>query len=364
MIEVVLLFILWAHLLVQLIIIAGILAEPKVVTKKTNFPFVSIFVPARNEEDNIEACLKSLLLLDYPSEQVEIIVGNDSSTDRTAEIIQSLSGQYPRIKLYNVVGKAGNARAKANVLAQLIGQCKGEIIFVTDADITVPESWIKNLLPFLLEPHIGIVSGTTLVDGKSFFEKMQGLEWLLANGNLLGLDGVGMKSTAVGNNMAFPKEAYLKTGGYEKMPFSVTEDFQLFKHIRKLGYKTYNLAHIDSLNISKAQPKLIKLLHQRKRWMIGARGLPWYWFPVFLISAFYVPALIVLMFINIKSAILIAALKFIFQTLFLLYLQNKFRRKTNWLYLLVFEPYYYIINTLMIIFYLLPVKMDWKGRKY
>ncbi len=193
---------------------------------------------------------------------------------------------------------------------------------------------------------------------------MQGLEWLLASGNLLGLDHLGIKGTAVGNNMAFTREAYMKTGGYENIPFSVTEDFQLFKFMRQLGYQTYNLGNFMCINVSKAQSRFVKLLHQRKRWMIGAQGLPWYWFICFLVLSLYAPALVMLLFINIKLALWIGCSKLILQSAFLIYLQRKFHLRTNVFHLLFFEPYTYIINFLMLVFYLMPVKMDWKERKY
>lgn len=364
MLEISLILILWVYLLVQLVIFMGIFSEPKVRKKHYDWPFISILVPARNEEANIEFCLQSLLQLDYPKNSFEILVGNDGSTDHTGKIIESLALQNPQIIQYQIEGQLGSAKAKANVLAQLVHQAKGDYIFVTDADITVSKTWVKNLLPYMFEQNVGIVSGTTLIEGPGFFAGMQSLEWLLANGNLLGLDHLGMKGTAVGNNMAFTREAYFKTGGYENIPFSVTEDFQLFNYIRKTGFQTRNLGQPASLNKSKPQTNFMRLMHQRKRWMIGAQGLPWYWYPFFILLSLYAPAIIFLFFIHFKLALTILLVKFILQSIFLIFLQKKFRIKTNYFYLIIFEPYSCFMNFLMLVFYLMPIKMVWKERDY
>ncbi|MGH7600113.1 MAG: glycosyltransferase, partial [bacterium] len=61
-------------------------------------PRVSVLVPARNEENNIGACLKGLIQQDYSA--LEILVLNDDSTDKTAEIVQAFAAQDSRVKLF------------------------------------------------------------------------------------------------------------------------------------------------------------------------------------------------------------------------------------------------------------------------
>jgi cellulose synthase/poly-beta-1,6-N-acetylglucosamine synthase-like glycosyltransferase len=327
-------------------------------------PRVAVLVPARNEANNILDCLESLVKLNYPKEQLEIWIGNDASTDQTALLVQSYANQYAHIHLYEVTDNLGSAKAKGNVLAHLVNECTAEYIFVTDADIVVSPDWIAHLLPFLCQEKMGMVSGTTVVDGNSFFEKWQGLEWTLGNGHIIGLDRLGLKSTAVGNNMAFTRTAYLATGGYAQMPFSVTEDFQLFKAIRKCGFATQNLIEPRSLNLSKAQTEMRKLLHQRKRWLQGAQGLPWYWLLIFLLQALFYPVVLVLLFMHWVLAVKLWVAKVLVQTVFVLLIAQRLRLKIHWPTLVLFEAYSLLMQFLMLGFYVLPVKMDWKERKY
>ncbi len=60
-------------------------------------PLISVLIPARNEEANIGACLESLRQQDYPN--FEILVLDDSSTDRTADMVASIAAEDPRVRL-------------------------------------------------------------------------------------------------------------------------------------------------------------------------------------------------------------------------------------------------------------------------
>jgi len=362
--EVILVILLWLYLFLQLLVLAGFFSERPRARIPAILPPVAVLVPARNEADNMGECLDSLLKLNYPKNLLEIWIGNDASTDQTVKLVQQYEQHYPHVHLYEVTENLGSAKAKGNVLAHLVKQCKADYIFVTDADIEVSPSWIAHLLPFLMQDKVGMVSGTTVVDGKSYFEKWQGLEWMLGNGHIIGLDRLGLKSTAVGNNMAFTREAYLATGGYEQMPFSVTEDFQLFKAIRQGRFNTHNLIETRSLNLSKAQTQLGELLHQRKRWLQGAQGLPWYWLFIFMLQALFYPVLIVLLFVHPVMALKLWVVKVLVQTVFLLLISQRLKLKIHWPTLILFEPYSFIMQFLMLGFYALPIKMDWKERKY
>lgn len=364
MIELVIILLVWLYILLQLIVLAGYLSDrPKPLVLRVK-PHVAILIAARNEEKSIGDCLASIVKVNYPKDLLEVWVGNDSSEDNTGPIVQEFAAQYPFIHLFTITTNLGSAKAKGNVLAHLVQQSTSPYLFVTDADIGVPKEWISNLLPQLQQENRGIVSGTTLVDGPSSFAKWQGLEWCLGNGYLIGLDQLGMKSTAVGNNMCFTREAYMATGGYESMPFSVTEDFQLFNAIRQKGFSSLNMLEPKSLTISTAQKDLVSFLHQRKRWMIGAQDLPWYWIFVFGLQALFYPALIILFFMLPKMASMLLLTKMLVQSIYLILLHKRMQRRINLFEFISFEGYTFVTQLLMIGFYLLPIKMDWKKRSY
>ncbi|MCG9880914.1 MAG: CotH kinase family protein [Bacteroidia bacterium] len=362
--EIAVVVLLWLFICLQMLVLAGFFLQDNRKRRAIEFPKLAILVPARNEEDNIAACIESLLQLNYPKEQLEIWIGNDQSTDNTEAIIANYAKLHKHIHLYNVPSNLGSAKAKGNVLAHLVKLSSAPYILVTDADIEVGKNWANELLTELVQPGVGIVSGTTLVRGKNLAEEAQSLDWTLGNGYLIGLNQLGLKSTAVGNNMGFTREAYLATGGYENMPFSVTEDFQLFTAIRAAGFKTVNLMNEASLNHSKAQSQLSKLLHQRKRWMMGAQALPWYWAIIFGVQAFFYVGIFMLLWLNLNLAIRIWVIKWVFQQGYLILIHKRVKEPLPVKAFLLYELYSIFMHIAMITFYLLPAKMDWKGRKY
>ena len=97
----------------------------------SDLPFVSIMVPARNEEKVITDTLKHMFSLDYPHDKLEVIVINDGSTDGTKDILESIKDK--RLKVINVP-KEESGRGKSRVLNNGLKACSGEVIAIYDAD--------------------------------------------------------------------------------------------------------------------------------------------------------------------------------------------------------------------------------------
>lgn len=95
-------------------------------------PFISVLVPARNEQDNIGECIKSLLIQDYPD--FEVIVLDDNSTDRTWEILEKLSLEYSRLRIIKGKPLPDGWFGKHWACHQLSQHANGEIFLFTDAD--------------------------------------------------------------------------------------------------------------------------------------------------------------------------------------------------------------------------------------
>jgi cellulose synthase/poly-beta-1,6-N-acetylglucosamine synthase-like glycosyltransferase len=328
------------------------------------WPAISILVAARNEEHNIEACLQALSELDYPENRIQILVGNDQSEDHTREKIAAFAQTSDNIQLVDITTTMGKAKGKANVLAQLARRATGNIFLIVDADIVVHSQWAKKMVSFFESPKTGIVSGVTFVHGPSLFARLQGLDWLYFMGLLKGAYNVGVHCTAVGNNMAISREAYESVGGYEALDFSVTEDFKLFKEVRNKNWNTLNIFTPDTLNISKPAPSFMRLLHQRKRWLMGGRELPAYWWVLFGIIGGFFPSVLILAFYQPLLALQCYLIKVGVQSLFIVYLQRKLMLRHHVLLIILYDLYGTLISLITPLFFVLPVTMEWKNRKY
>lgn len=324
---------------------------------------VSILIAARNEEATIEGCLRAVSQLDYPTDQFEVLIGNDTSTDRTEEVVAAYIADKPNFRLLNITEAITPVQGKANVLAQLAHQAQGQFLFFTDADTVVPPTWITAMLA-TFTPATGIVTGITMPRDTTVFAHLQSLDWLLALTQTSLLTGLGIPVTAMGNNMAVRRAAYQDVGGYENLPFSVTEDYELFRMIVTYRYTFQNLLNPDVLAFSTPVGSVREFLQQRKRWMRGAFGLP-IWMVLGLLAQYLAgPLLLGLWWIAPVLAVVIYCVKLLSQTLLLTFAISRLRQTQLLPYVLLFEIYQLIIGPASLLFYVLPIPISWKGRQY
>lgn len=328
-----------------------------------NLPFVSVLVAARNEEDSILICLESLSKLNYPEDKFEVLIGNDSSSDKTAAIVADFIKDNSNFRLINITQNLGLAKGKANVLAQLARQATGEYFLITDADMQVPPNWIQSHLKHFSD-DVYMTSGITLTKpGDTIFSKMQNLEWLYLMGLFNSIDN-SHPVTAMGNNMAFRADKYFETGRYENLPFSVTEDIQLMQEFAKRGYKHKHILAAENLSFQKPFTQISQLLKQRKRWFQGGKKQPFFIWLLFLIYASFLPALLILFLLDWKTAIYILALKCFADAIFLQRIAIRLQVKSNILCLPIFEIYLAVINPLVLLYSVFTKKVEWKERRY
>ncbi len=330
---------------------------------QAELPFVSILVAARNEEENILDCLKSLANLNYPDDKFEVLIGNDNSTDRTGEIVADFIKNMSSFQLINITKNVGSAKGKANVLAQLAMGAKGEYFFITDSDMQVPRNWLQSHLKHY-SGDVYMTSGTTLSKpGNPIFTKMQYLEWLYLMGLFNTIDAI-KPITAMGNNMAFKADKYFDTGGYENLTFSVTEDIQLMNEFAKKGYIHKHILSAENLSFQKPLNTIIDLLKQRKRWFQGGKKQPFYIWILFGVYAGFLPAIVALFIFNWQPAIYILAAKCLADGLFIRTISQRLQVRTGLFWLPVFEIYLFIINPFILAYSLITQKVEWKEREF
>jgi len=329
-----------------------------------DYPVVSILLAARNEEQNILICLDSLAALNYPDERLEILIGDDNSSDNTFDLAREYSKRHNNMRLFSVHDTMGKARGKANVLAHLAKEAKGEIFLITDADVAVPKNWALAMVSSFT-PETGIVSGTTTCERGSFFQNMQSIDWLHFMGYIKAFANAGRSCTAVGNNMAVRAKAYFETGGFEQLKFSITEDYRLFQAVTSNGWKWKTNLDADTLGIAKAIPKMSELLHQRKRWLIGARDLTPFWKTMLILYVLFTPALVVILYIDLNLGFFVWFVKFFLQVTFISVLIRKTKSRHFKLSSYLLYELFVLTNSLLsAVFYLLPIATIWKGRVY
>lgn len=338
--------------------------------KDSELPTVSILVACRNEEQNIEQCIQSLIELNYPKDKLKIIIGNDQSEDNTLKIAKQYAKEYSFIQVFDVQEDSTGLKAKARVMAQLDKHAIGDYYLVTDADVRVEPNWILGLLSNMND-KIGVASGTTMVRSNGLGGLFQEIDWAYFMGLLNVISYSGVPATAVGNNMIIRKEAYWQTGGYSKIRFSITEDYKLYKEVCDKGWKWNNIMNKDVLGYSEKTNGFIPLLHQRKRWLSGGKELPWYWWILFGVYGGYYFMFILLVVLFIigypinNYLLLIPFIKWGLQSIQISKIYNHLSQKVpNIFKLLIYEFYLTLVTISTAIFFVLPVKTNWKDRMY
>jgi cellulose synthase/poly-beta-1,6-N-acetylglucosamine synthase-like glycosyltransferase len=324
---------------------------------------ISILIAIRNEEKNILRCLNALDSQLFPLEEMEILIGNDQSEDQSRPMIVDFIKDKPHFKLIDIQGDLGTAKGKGNVIAHLAHHAKGEYWLITDADVAVPPTWAQGMLRGFGE-SVGVVTGFSTVQHKGLIAILDGLDWV----NNIGLMNVAsmlrLPTNSMGNNMAVSRLAYFQTGGLEVQPFMITEDLAMFKAITKLGWDFRHLYSSDILGITQPQESFYELLQQRKRWLNGALKIPIYLVIPLLVNGLFLLFLLPLLFWDWQIGLVVWGLRFLFHMGNITFFALKIKKAKILKFLPLYEIFITFFNPLVFIFYLLPIHIQWKNRKF
>ncbi len=327
-------------------------------------PTATVVVAARNEEDKILDCLISLNKLDYPEGKLEIVIAEDQSTDNTRGIIKTFVRDKKRFRLFEVDGEKKGLKGKANAIAQALQTVSSEIILTTDADCTVSPTWARTICSYYTD-DVAMVCGYTNQTDNTLFEGMQAADFIYLLGVAAGTINLGKPLSCIGNNMSYRKSAYDRIGGYESMPFSVTEDFQILAAIHKLGeYKIIYPADPGAMVISKPCADYPELYKQKKRWAVGGLESDIIGFAV-MASGFILHLLMLaLPFFFSFLAIGMAVVKILTDYLFLLFTHRLIGQKILFKNFIAFEIYFILYVFILPFTVIFNRRVVWKGRKY
>ena len=330
---------------------------------------VSILIAARNEEEKIAFTIEDILKQNYPLGLVELIVVDDHSTDRTANIVEWYGNKGVKLIKLNEDKALNSYKKKA--ITEAIKVAKGDVIITTDADCRMGAEWLRTVVAYFEKHNSKLVSSpVSYTKEKSFFERLQTLEFLYLIG--LGASSIGNKkpSTCNGANLAYRKDVFLELKGFQGIDDLASGDDELFlhkvasKYPDGIGFCKSKLAMV----YTDAKPNLTEFIRQRKRWAskstrykdkrIVALGVVIWLFNILILLN------MVLSFFNSSFflvLLLIFLLKFIAEFAFLSTITQFAKRKE----LLSYLP----ILTVIHVFYIVYIgiagnsgKYVWKGR--
>lgn len=203
------------------------------------FPRVSVLIPARNEESNIERCVTSLLAQDYPD--FELLVLDDESIDRTRAILDRLAGCDSRLQVLAGRPLEPGWLGKNWACAQLVARADGDLLFFTDADTHHQPHTLRAFVTALEGEEADLMGGFPRQEVGTWGEKfiVPFFSWVIYCFTPLAL-GYRLRSpaisTAVGQALLFRRAAYEGIGGHRAVRDTIVEDLELARRIKAHGY--------------------------------------------------------------------------------------------------------------------------------
>ena len=222
-----------------------------------NLPFLSVIIPAYNEEKTIEKTITAIKNSNYPNKKLEIIVVNDGSTDNTLNILKN-------IKKIKIISKPNTG--KADSMNQGIKQAKGEFIAIVDADSYIEKNAFLNMMDYFKDEKVGAVTGAILVrkQGK-LIERLQAIEYTIIAWTRKLMEFIGSVFATPGPLSIYRKKVLKEIGGFDTKAW--TEDIDITWNILKHGYKTKMC--LSARTYTTVPNSLKKWWKQRNRWNAG-----------------------------------------------------------------------------------------------
>ena len=205
-------------------------------------PLVSVLIPARNEEDNIQRCLASVLAQDYPN--FEVLVLDDNSTDKTAEIASGIAENDSRVQLIRGKPLPDGWAGKCYACHQLSQNARGSWLLFVDADTVSRPHMMRSTLQLAILNNAAMLSGFPRQKVSGITQKMVipiifyflvmawFPLWLFHSWKKPG------PTLAIGQFLLFKREDYMRIGGHESVKSRIMEDvwfgIEMHRHRRRI----------------------------------------------------------------------------------------------------------------------------------
>lgn len=231
--------------------------------------YLSIIIPVRNEALNIGNLLTDLENQNFPTTHFEVIVVNDSSTDRTPEIVnQRIAQSRCNIRLITLPNTATSS-PKKRAIETAIKIAKGNLIVSTDGDCRAGAGWLQAIADCHLQTGAKLISGpVTFFAEQSVPDHLQTVEFSSLIGSGASSMAAGFPSMCNGANLAYEKAAFDEVGGYEGVRHIASGDDEFLMHKIAARFRggVRFLKSKDAIVSTGAHREWDQFFRQRKRW--------------------------------------------------------------------------------------------------
>ncbi|HBA84845.1 MAG TPA: hypothetical protein DCZ95_12190 [Verrucomicrobia bacterium] len=211
-------------------------AESRMEEPYQGWPFVSVLVPGRNEERDVEACLASLAAQDYPA--YELIFIDDESTDRTLELARRTLEPHPFAR--TIAGRprpTGTWVGKSWALVQGVEEAKGDWLLFIDSDVVHHPLAMRKAMSMAIQMHVDALSIMPAIECVSFWEKIIMPLFALLSTLVEPMDRANHPdkrgSRLSGAFILIKRKVYEAAGGHRAISDQILEDMALARNLKK-----------------------------------------------------------------------------------------------------------------------------------
>ncbi len=259
-----------------------------------NTPPVTVIICAKNELENLQKNLPSILEQNYP--QYEVIVVNDNSQDGSNDFLSHLKSQYAHLKVIDILQESRTFKGKRLALGLGLKGAKNEWCLLTDADCAPAGSnWLNKMQRNFRAPKEIVLGYAPHLKQAGFLNKCIRFETFFTAFQYINLALSGLPYMGVGRNMAYKKQFYFDNKGYMPQSDMISGDDDLF--INKVASGKNTRIEIDSATFMYSMPKLTWqnwFLQKRRhistgskykkihKWLLGLQSISQFLFYVLL----------------------------------------------------------------------------------
>lgn len=217
---------------------------------EADVPLVSVLIPARNEERCIERCVRSLATQDYPN--IEILILDDQSSDRTSEIVAAIAREYPSVRLFQGKPLPSAWVGKPWACQQLGCEARGDLLLFVDADTWFAPEAIGRMVTAMAETGADVVSAIPWEETVTYGERLAIPTVHIAFLSPVPLDWIERHSNpdlaiAIGQFLGFTREIYERIGGHELVADRILDDLGIARVVKRHGGRILIVSAVENV---------------------------------------------------------------------------------------------------------------------
>ena len=239
------------------------LKKHPIVVNENFKPFVTVMIPAHDEESVIRNTVENILKMNYPN--FEVIVIDDRSSDNTASVIKDLEAKHEQVRA--LIREKDAFPGKSAVLNDAFKIAHGEAILVFDADATVEPDFLNKLVPHLEPADVGAVQARKIIRNKdvNFLTRCQNNEYTFDTYLQVSRDAIKGAVELRGNGELIKRQALEDIDGWNN--YTITDDLDMSTRLHIKGWDVRFCP--DACVYEEGIVYVLPLFRQRRRWLEG-----------------------------------------------------------------------------------------------